>query len=67
MKVPASILQGLAVALTGAGLTGCGFIRSTPTSTEPSVETTSCEPDTQNNARPNHVNLPDPCPACGRG
>lgn len=67
MKLPAKILQGLAVALTGAGLSGCGIIKSTPTSHDPNVENSSTDPNATKNAPGEKVCLPDSCPACGRG
>ena len=66
MKVPVTILQGLAAALAGVSLAGCGFIKPAPP--DPNVQQN--DPNAQNNApdgNPGKVCLPDSCPACGRG
>jgi hypothetical protein len=69
MKVPVTILQGLAAAMAGISIAGCNFIKpATPTS-DPNVQE-SRDPNVQNNApgeAPPKICLPDACPACGRG
>jgi hypothetical protein len=80
MKIPSKLLQGMAAAVTLAGMTGCGFGTSappppvptpTPVAADPSADPNTGNPINANNqcpvGDPGQPGFRDPCPACGRG
>jgi hypothetical protein len=79
MKLPVTVLNGLAAAVTLVGMTGCNETGSMPMPTSSATQpSTSIEPHaapspTQNQLEPVKAclpdgrPLPDGCPACGRG
>jgi hypothetical protein len=70
MRLPVNILQRLAAAVALAGMSGCGFGTSAPTSPQAPVSTEqTSSPDGEQcpNNDPGKPGFRDPCPACGRG
>lgn len=66
MKLPVKVLQGLAAAVALAGMAGCNFAPGTaeaPTTSERAVQ----QPNNAHNHEPVMPQMPDGCPACGRG
>ncbi len=77
MKLPTTLLQTLAIAVTSLGLAGCESVTSNaPTNETPKpsgvvepkspTEPQKAEPNCPVNT-PNNTRSPDSCPACGRG
>jgi len=74
MKLPASVLQSLAIAVASLGVAGCGSATSNETPSNPSVVepkggggTPEGTPGGVPGTAPKHTFSPDDCPACGQG